>query len=322
MIDKVTQFIDTHGLIQPGSTIIVGLSGGPDSVCLLHILHGLQSRYQYKLIAAHLDHEWRSESAQDALFCKDYALSLGVEFKESKASTIIPAKKYNGSKEELGRNIRRTFFESLVSEVGASAIALGHHLDDQQETFFMRLIRGASIAGLSGMKPREKMYIRPFLGVYKREILEYLESNNLRYVQDITNNDETYLRNAIRHKVIPALRTSDSRFDGTFEKSHAHIRDTQEFLDRLAEKVFAEISEQTETGIWLNITHFLAADSFLHHGLLVRWLCTTGVPFVPSTAFFDEIIRFFKNKGERHEPHTGWIIEKKDGCASIKTTCF
>ena len=173
MISKVRKFIEKHRIIEPNSTIVVGLSGGPDSVCLLHVLRQLQEEYGLVLIAAHLDHEWRNNSKEDARFCKQYAESLGIHFVEAKASEIVGVRKYNGSKEELGRRLRRSFFESVMQKNNGHSIALGHHANDQQETFFLRMMRGASIAGLSGMKPKERGYLRPLLGCHKHEILEY-----------------------------------------------------------------------------------------------------------------------------------------------------
>ncbi len=318
MIEKTLSYINKHSLIKPNTTIVVGLSGGPDSVCLLQVLKQLQPKLNLTLIAAHLDHEWRNDSSQDALFCKQYAESLGIEFIQSKVSQIDNQKKYNGSHEEQGRLLRRIFFKSVADQYKADSIALGHHQDDQQETFLLRLIRGASIAGLAGMKPQDKEYIRPLLGLYKKDIHEYLERNNLTYVHDSTNESDTFLRNALRLKVLPALKTCDSRFNKNFEKTHAHIQETDAFIARLVQKIFQDLARTEDGEIWIDIEKLLAADTFLHHSLLLTWLCAAQVSFTPSTGFFEEIIRFLKNSGSQHQPEKNWKIVKKVGVATIK----
>ena len=156
-------------------------------------------------------------------------------------------------KKNWERVLRRSFFESAARDHAAESIALGHHQDDQQETFFLRLIRGASIAGLAGMKPTEKKYIRPLLGVYKNDILEYLKKNNLAYIVDSTNESEVFLRNALRLKALPALRSCDDRFDKNFEKTHAHIQETDAFIARLVQKSFEEIAKTADDELWLDI---------------------------------------------------------------------
>lgn len=314
---KVSMFCAQHNLIKPQSTIIVGLSGGPDSVCLLTMLKNFESSHGLKLIAAHLDHGWRENSAQDAQFCKDFALKNNVQYVQAQAADISIAKKYNGSQEELGRFLRRQFFQNIAQEYAADAIALAHHQDDQQETFFMRMMRGASLTGLSSMRPLDGLYIRPLLDLYKQEILEYLAQENVPYVLDDTNENTAFLRNAIRHNVIPALRTSDERFDKTFHKTLNHIQQTEEFLERIAQHHFREITSENDGLLLLDGGKFLSIDPFLQHRLILLWLCKAQVPFTPSTAFFDEIVRFFKNKNKQHQIHQSWYILKNKNMIEI-----
>ena len=307
-------------LIKAHATIVVGLSGGPDSVALLYILKQLQSGLNLTLIAAHLDHEWRANSAADALFSKQYAESLGIPFIYAKASqiTLPSTKKYNGSQEELGRHLRRAFFESIAREHNAHAIALAHHQNDQQETFFVRLLRGASIAGLSGIKAQDGLYIRPLLKYSKEDIFKYLKEHNLGYVQDPTNQSTEYLRNAIRLTVIPALKACDTRFDKSFEKAHEHIKETNAFIQRLTQRTFEEITQTIDDEIWLDIKAFLSTDSFLHHALILTWLCSAKVPFIPTTSFFNEIIRFLHNNASMHHTSNKWYLIKNDKLVKIQ----
>ncbi len=321
LASKVQAFSDEHCLIAEGSTIIIGLSGGPDSVALLSLLKKLQPQYNLTLIAAHLDHQWRKNSHKDEEFCRELAKKLGVEFVSSKAEEIeLPPEKAkkSGSQEELGRSLRRAFFEKLAQKYSAQAIALGHHYNDQQETFFLRMIRGASIAGLSGIKPKQGLYIRPLLDCTKQELLEYLASGGLSYLEDETNKDPKYLRNAIRHQVIPALRDCDSRFDASFYKTLKTVQETDAYLDRITKDTLESISSEVQGALALDTEKFLATDSFLHHRLLVTWFVKEGVAFTPTTAFFNEVMRFMQNSGKEHKVHISWSLVKHGSSISIE----
>jgi tRNA(Ile)-lysidine synthase len=318
MLSKITQYIDKHNLLMPHSTVVVGLSGGPDSVCLVHILMQLQKHYDIKVVAAHLDHEWRPNSAEDTQFCAELATRLGIPFVTAKASTIQVDKKPTGSKEELGRILRRCFLESVAQEHGATTIALGHHYDDQQETFFIRLIRGASIAGLASMRPKAGMYVRPLLDVTKTWIMQYLKEHNLSYREDYTNVSELYLRNRIRLNVLPAVRTCDPRFEVTFKHTLESIQETDDFLDRFTETLFSTLAHGEDETLLIDKDKLLACDAFLYPRLLVHWLCKMQVPFTPTTSFFEEIIRFLKQPGSgTHSMHPMWSIVKKKNMVSI-----
>src|SRR5579872_7038532 len=139
LYQKIYTAIQKDQLITPGDTLIIGLSGGPDSIFLLHVLASLRQELNLKLIAAHLDHGWRPDSGKDGQFCQQATSALGVDLLIRKFSDLGISLKFNGSLEELGRQARRHFFEAVRQQYQAQAIALGHHLQDQQETFFIRL---------------------------------------------------------------------------------------------------------------------------------------------------------------------------------------
>ena len=173
---KTTLISMNNSLIPNHSTLIIGLSGGPDSVYLLHQLVFLQKEKNLTLIAAHLDHEWRKDSSKDTNFCQQLCTPMPVTFICKKASELGLSLDYKGSQEEIGRKLRRYFFEQLAQKYKATAIVLGHHADDQIETFFIRLIRGSTIYGLSSMKEKEGLYKNiwltgPAVCVFKGEII-------------------------------------------------------------------------------------------------------------------------------------------------------
>ena len=162
MFQLIKNYIIKHNLINPHDTIIIGLSGGPDSVFLLHALLHIKDKYNLTLIAAHLNHEWRPEADAEEELCRHLARTI-LNFVSQKLSCLIITVKKNGSKEQDARLMRRHFLESVAHTYNAQRIALGHHAQDQQETFFIRLIRGSSLTGLTGIKPHAGLYIRPLL---------------------------------------------------------------------------------------------------------------------------------------------------------------
>ena len=148
-----------QSLALNNTTVVVGLSGGPDSICLLHYLYKLKKQQNLHIIAAHLDHEWQESSKIAVQTCSDICNALDITLVSKKLSELKFESKWNGSQEELGRKMRRFFFESVAQEYQASSIALAHHQQDQHETFFIRLLRGSSLTGLTGMKEKDGLYV-------------------------------------------------------------------------------------------------------------------------------------------------------------------
>ena len=318
MYKKVKQFIATHNLVRNNDTIIVGLSGGPDSVFLLHFLATLQKELSLTLIVAHLNHEWRPQADQEEQLCREIAHTLGLPFVTSKISQLCVPFKSNGSKEEYARKIRRYFFEKLAQEHNADSIALAHHLDDQKETFFIRLIRGSSLTGLTAINARNGLYIRPLLETSKHEILDWLHAHTITYAIDASNTSDLYLRNRIRSHVIPALQSCDDRFDTNFLTTLNRLKQTEHFLQRLTTDAFTHIATRTNNAWAINTAQLSATDVALHHRIIIHWLIAEHVPFPTTQSFFDELLRFlFSEKGGTHTIHPQWAIIKKQKSAHI-----
>lgn len=316
---RLTAYLEQHKLIERNQTIIVGFSGGPDSVFLLHWLTKLQSTLQLSLIAAHLDHGWRENSAADAQWCKKVAQALGVTFISKKASDIqLNSHKPSGSPEEQGRTMRRAFFKEIAQQYSNSVIALGHHADDQQETFFIRLLRGAGVTGLAGIKPRDGNVIHPLLACTKQEIVTTLEKSGIEFLVDPTNVSDQFLRNRIRMHVIPALRECDTRFDESIKRTMENLRETDDYLQLHTAELFAACTTEKDSKIWLTSELFFKQHPFMQKRLLLHWLITAKVPFTPSQALFDEITRFLHNKkSSEHMFYNAWHIIKKGERATI-----
>lgn len=324
LIKRIEYFIGQHQLIGAGQTVIVGLSGGPDSVFLLHVLHGLLPVLNIKLVAAHLDHGWRKTSFHDVAFCKALCENLKIEFVSAQAHDFDDIKK-NGSQEEYGRQLRRAFFKKVAQQIMddqgvESLIALAHHQDDQVETFFIRLIRGAGVQGLACMRPKHGNYIRPLLCVSKTEILEYLAKHDIKYLIDETNTSDVYLRNRIRSSVIPTLVSADKRFVASCLNSIEHLGEADDFIEALTKQTLKEVTCPTVQSVEaLDLKKFKALHPFIQRRVLMSWLIQQKVTFVPTAAFIDELMRFLlSDRGGKHSVHEGWAIVKKQQCVWIE----
>lgn len=301
--------------------MIVGLSGGPDSVFLTHFFAHLHAEGVIKLIAAHLNHEWRQEARDEELFCRQLASTLGIEYVSTTISKLNLNIKFNGSKEEYGRRARRFFFNELAHTYGADRIALAHHADDQQETFFMRMLRGTTLTGLTGMKPQSGLYIRPLLSITKQEILAYLHAHGIAYCIDASNMDSSFLRNRIRSILLPALRQCDARFDVTFARLLTSLRDTERYVERVTQDTLSTIvCAPDQYGVGMSLEKLHALDPLIQDRVVMLWLHNNNVPYLPQRAFVHEIMRFLRSpRGGVHHLHDRWQLLKKRGRVYIQS---
>jgi len=315
IFDDIDQFVSQHRLVMPGQTVIVGFSGGPDSLFLLSYLVHIRIRENLTLIAAHLDHEWRSSSVDDRLFCERWCADHKVTLVAQRAADIAVPLPRTCSKEECGRVLRRAFFQDVKRQYAANTIALAHHADDQLETFFIRLIRGASVAGLACMRPRSGDYIRPLLDVHKKDILDYLTNRDISYAIDPTNESLDFLRNRIRLLLMPVIARVDARAPKNIQRVIAHMQETDIFLNTLVLQSLDSVSDIHQQ---LIIKDFLALDIFLQKLIVPQWLYRAGIQVTVSAALVDEIIRFLGNKKSTSHQFNQWRIIKRYGCAQIE----
>ena len=207
---QVTAVLKTLPQPPTQQQFVVGVSGGPDSLALLHMLCDLYAPAQ--LIVAHLDHGLRPESVEEAAFVKATTVAWGCRFHPKQVDVTKLAAENGWSIEEAGRNARYAFFAELAVQKRATAVLVAHHADDQAETVLMNLLRGAGLAGLSGMRTisplpgrPDLLLVRPLLKVSRREIEAYCETHDLRPISDESNTNPDFLRNRVRLELIPLL---------------------------------------------------------------------------------------------------------------------
>ena len=195
-----------YNLIENNDTIVVGFSGGPDSVFLVEMLKKLQYFFNFKIYLVHINHLLRGEDADaDENFSFEYAKKNNLEIFIKRIPVKEIAKEIGKTLEEVGREERYKFFSEIYEKVGANKIATAHNRDDQIETFLFRLIRGTSLQGLEGIKIKNNNIIRPISEIYKKDILEYLNKNEIQYKIDKTNFENEFTRNSIRLDLIPFI---------------------------------------------------------------------------------------------------------------------
>lgn len=207
MIDAVLNTIRQYSMISHGDKVVVAVSGGPDSVALLHALWTLRDELGITLHVAHLDHSFRGEASdQDAEYVRDFAESLGIPAAIEKVDVPKVQRALRLSPEEAARLVRHDFLNRVADEVNASRIALGHTADDQVETVLMRILRGTGVDGLRGMSPVWERLIRPLIGIRRAEVEAYVRKHDLHPRTDETNLLPIYTRNRIRLELLPLLR--------------------------------------------------------------------------------------------------------------------
>lgn len=205
-MQNAKNFIIQNSLIKPGERIGVGVSGGSDSMALVHFLHSISEELDIEVIAIHVDHGIREESRDEANFVIEKCREMGVRAYKFRIDSPKIAKEKNISLETAAREGRYGVFNSLFKKDVVDKIALAHHLSDQAETILMHIFRGSGVAGARGMDPiRDGRFIRPLLSTSKEEILDYINFNNLDYVNDSSNADNTFTRNYLRNVLFPQI---------------------------------------------------------------------------------------------------------------------
>jgi tRNA(Ile)-lysidine synthase len=253
--------------------ILIGVSGGADSLALLHGLH----RLGYPLVVAHLDHAIRAESAGDADYVRQKAESLGLPFYSQRMDVHAFSEKEHLSLEEAARTVRYQFLFSLAREVGAQVVAVAHHADDQVETVLMHFLRGAALSGLSGMAYRTVMpvwdaeipLVRPLLDLWREDIETYITQLDWHPREDLTNRDTTYYRNRLRHELIPELESYNPKFKEVLWRMANVLGEEDRFLTSLANQAWETCYiKKTEGRVELDYVIFLTLENALQRRVL------------------------------------------------------
>ncbi|MBQ5696229.1 MAG: tRNA lysidine(34) synthetase TilS [Clostridium sp.] len=241
MLDKVINYIKENKIIQQDDRILVALSGGPDSVCLLHMLYRIKDKFNLKLGAIHINHMLRGEEAdKDENYIIDLCEQMGIKHYVKRINIEYIAKETNVSLETAGRNERYKAFEEIKIKDKYNKIAVAHNANDQAETILMRIMRGTGLEGLTGIKPqREGGIIRPILCLNRQEIEDYCEYNGLNPRIDASNYDRHYSRNRVRLDILPYMRDNFNKdIIDTLNRMTLLLQKDNEFIEEYSKKCY------------------------------------------------------------------------------------
>jgi len=258
--------------IRPGDKIVVAVSGGADSVCLLHLLRQLSTRRSFTLHVAHLNHGFRQEAAHEADFVKQLCNDWEIPITLSALPVPNICKEQHLSKQEGARQVRYAFLKEIAETVGARWIAVGHTADDQAETFLMRLLRGAGSQGLGAIpRMRDGIIIRPLLAISREQILDELSRRQIPFIEDPSNQQEVYLRNRIRHRLLPLLEAYNPEIKETLLREAELLQEENDFLSRHTEELLPQVGfERKENQISFDLERLKPLHPALQRRI-IRW---------------------------------------------------
>lgn len=307
LLAQIINTITKYNLIENGDRLVLGVSGGPDSICMLSILNVIRNEKLYNLdfeiSVAHVNHLIREEANEDERYVKEFCEELNIPFY---AKSIDVQKMANNNKigtEEAGRNARYAFFNEVLEKTNSNKIAIAHNKNDKVETMIMNILRGSGISGLKGIEAicnigNTTKYIRPLIECERTEIEQYCEENNINPRIDKTNFENIYTRNKIRNVVIPYIKQEfNSNIIQTMDRLSEIVKEEEDYFLRLVEKKYKEfVIEENEKQIVMNLQKFNQEERVIKSRLLLytisRLLGTTkGIEKI----HIDDVIKLIEN---------------------------
>jgi len=263
LIEKVK----STNLIKSGDRIVVGVSGGPDSITLLDILVKLREELNLTLFVVHINHSLRQEADFEEEYVRKFAKEKNIEFFSKKVDINKIVEETKKSTEEVARNIRYEFFSEILIKVRANKIAVAHNLNDSVETVLLNLIRGCGIDGLTGIQKENANIVRPLIECERSEIENYIKENKLTVMHDKTNQETVYTRNKVRNELIPYLKEFNPEIVKSIYKTSKILSENRKLLKEIIEEKYKEIKIE-DKGLVLDKTKFLAQDLGLKQEIL------------------------------------------------------
>ena len=274
MEQKVLDTIKKYNLIEEGDRVVIGVSGGPDSISLLDILNKFKQNkiLNFEIIVAHINHQIREEANDDEEYVQDYCEKNKIKFYSKRIDVIKYANNNKIGLEEAGRNLRYEFFDEILQKENANKIAIAHNKNDKAETIIMNILRGSGISGLRGIEPiRDNKYIRPIIECERYEIEKYAQENKLNPRIDKTNFENDCTRNKIRNIVLPYIKKEfNSNIIETMNRLSNLATETDEYIQKQAVEIFKElIIEKNSKNIVLDLKKFNSKDKLIRKKILI-----------------------------------------------------
>ena len=271
MKNKVIETIKKYGLIQAKDKIVLGVSGGPDSITMLDILRQIQEEFDFEIVVAHINHMIRKEAIQDEEYVKKYCEKNSIEFFVKRIDVMSVANNRKIGTEEAGRLVRYDFFDEVLKQTGSNKIAIAHNKNDKVETIIMHLLRGSGLSGLKGIEPIRENVIRPLIECERKEIEKYCDKNKLEPRIDKTNFENDYTRNKIRNIVIPYIEKElNPNIIETIDRLSEVVKKEDRYLEKVALDVYDKILIKQEPGqIMLELKGFNEQDEVIKSRIIL-----------------------------------------------------
>lgn len=277
MEQEILKVIQKYNLIESGDRLVLGVSGGPDSISMLNILNNIRKdekiNLNFNIVVAHINHMIRKEAKSDEEYVKNFCLDKNIEF----YSKSIDVKKIGNNMkigtEEAGRKVRYEFFNEILELTNSNKIAIAHNKNDKIETIFMNLFRGSGLIGLKGIEAKNGKYIRPLIETERSKIEQYCEENDLKPRIDKTNFDNTYTRNKIRNVVIPYIKKEfNPNIINTIDRLSELVLEEQDYIDCQVKKVYKQVllkEDSQNKVIILNLKEFNLQEKVIKSRLVL-----------------------------------------------------
>ncbi len=325
MLKKVDAYVRQFHMLSEGDTVVAGVSGGADSVCLLLVLQGMQKKIPFSLHVVHVNHGIRQEAGQDAAFVEGLCKELQVPFFLVQRDVVRLAKEQGMSTEEAGRKVRYEAFLQVLKQVDPEALAAGrgkiavaHNANDQAETMLFHLFRGSGLTGLCGIRPVREQIIRPLLCVEREEIEDFLQQKGMSYCIDKTNDEDTYTRNRIRHHILPYARewVSEGAI-GHMINTAQLLQETEDFVKQVTQmaydKCVTSVGRQTDQGLQIQIPEALTYPPLIRRYLILSVLeeCISARKDV-TARHVNVVVSFLENPGNRCLSLPGGFLARRE----------
>ena len=296
--EEVLKTIETYNLIEKNDKIVIGVSGGPDSICLLHVLYSLKEKLGIEIVVAHVNHMLRDVADLETEYVQSFCKKLGIECYVKKADILEISKTQKKGTEEVGRQVRYDFFDEVAKKTNSNKIATAHNSNDRAETVILNILRGSGLSGLKGIEPiRDNKYIRPLINTDRQDIENYCNDNKLEPKYDKTNNENIYTRNKVRNTVIPYIKKEfNPNIIKTINRLSSLATEENEYLQAITKQEFENLLIEKTENIILDLHKFNSLNLVIKRRLILYTInevlhTTNGIEKVN----IDDIIKLCKN---------------------------
>ena len=296
--DEVLKTIKTYNLINKGDKVVVGVSGGPDSICLLHVLYTLKQELGIEIFVAHINHMIREAADSETQYVQNFCKKLDIKCFVKKENVTYLAKQQKKGTEEIGRQIRYEFFNEMLTEIDSNKIATAHNSNDRAETVILNILRGSGISGLKGIEVmREQKYIRPLIDINRTDIEKYCKENGLNPRYDESNDENIYSRNKVRNIIIPYIKKEfNPNIIKTINRLSAVATEENEYIQKIVKKEYCQMATKENENIILDLKKFNDLELVIKRRIILYTInevlhTTSGIEKVN----IDDIIKLCNN---------------------------